>query len=367
MSSVSSVNLTEASVQWATRPDDQRFLSLDDLRQSVESRKRESWTTTQDAASLRIIPDGDAMRVQVRNNTRGEDQVLDFSNWSFSQLCALGKSPAAYLRGLPAPIASIPLQYSLEHKAERERALILGQSNGSQVLRAVTSPTYGRIWDLDVVQAVERVNSSGRWKVPAASYATSNPKRATTLYASDRDVFIFLVDPDSQIDVGGGRCLHRGFFTWNSEVGAATFGLTTFLYDRVCDNRIIWGATEIKELKIRHTGGAPERFMYEGARYLSRYAEESIYETVEVIKRAQAYELPRGKKDSVEDWLTKRGFTAAVAKSSVAAADQEEGGARSLMDIVNGITAYARGFKHTDARVDLETKAGKLLELVSGK
>jgi len=51
----------------------------------------------------------------------------------------------------------------------------------------------------------------------------------------------------------------------------------------------------------------------------------------------------------------------------VAAADQEEGGARSLMDIVNGITAYARGFKHTDARVDLETKAGKLLELVSGK
>ena len=73
MNNVAGVNLMECNKQWSTRPDDQRFLSLEDLRQSVESRKRESWTTTQDAASLRIIPDGDAMRVQVRNNTRGED------------------------------------------------------------------------------------------------------------------------------------------------------------------------------------------------------------------------------------------------------------------------------------------------------
>ena len=88
-----------------------------------------------------------------------------------------------------------------------------------QSLRSLTSPNYGRIWDIQVVEAVERVNHDGMWKVPAASYSASNPKRATTLYASDRDVFIFLVDPDHPIEVGD-DILFRGFYTWNSEVGA---------------------------------------------------------------------------------------------------------------------------------------------------
>lgn len=364
MSQLAGANLYEASQQWATRPDDQRFLSLADLRASVESRKRESWTTQNDAAALRVIPDGGALKLQVHNWTKGQDEILDFSHWSFGQLAALAKSPAGYLRQLPAPIAAIPLQYSLERNAARERALILGQTNGHNTLRAVTSPTYGRIWDLDVVKAVERVNQDNRWQIPAASYAANNPKRATTLYASDRDVFIFLVDPETQIEVAGRRYF-RGFFTWNSEVGAATFGLCTFLYDHVCDNRIIWGATEVKELKIRHTGGAPERFAYEGARYLKRYAEETTYKTVETIERAAAYELPHKEQDDVEKWLKARGFTAAVAASAVEAANQEEGGARSLLDIVNGVTAYARGLAHADARVELEAKAGKLLELVA--
>jgi hypothetical protein len=112
------------------------------------------------------------------------------------------------------------------------------------------------------------VNTDGRWVIPAASYTTKNPKRATTLYASDRDVFIFLVDPKNPVEVNGEQ-LFRGFMTWNSEVGSAVFGLTTFLYRYVCDNRIIWGATDVQELRIRHTGGAPERFAYEGEKYLT--------------------------------------------------------------------------------------------------
>lgn len=361
---LTAVNLTDAATQWRNRPDDERYLSLADLRDAVAQRKAESWTAQQSAASCRVLPEADGLKVQVWNNTRGERQALEFSNYSFTQFAGLAKSPAGYLRTLPAELAAINLQWCLENRAARENALILGQTNGHNELRAVTSTSYGRIWDLDVVTAVERVNGDGRWQVPAASYATSNPRRATTLYASDRDVFIFLVDPNTQVEVAG-RQYFRGFFTWNSEVGASTFGLTTFLYDHVCDNRIVWGATEVRELKIRHTGGAPERFAYEGARYLKRYAEESTYSTVETIKRASAYELPHKEKDSVEKWLTDRGFTASVAASSVAAANQEEGGARSLLDIVNGITAYARGLKHTDVRVDLETKAGRLLHLVA--
>lgn len=202
--------------------------------------------------------------------------------------------------------------------------------------------------------------------IPAASYAARNPKRATTLYASDRDMFIFLVDPNNPIEVDG-EALFRGFYTWNSEVGAATFGLTTFLYRHICDNRIIWGATDVKELRIRHTGGAPERFAYEGAKQLRRYAEESTFKLAEGIKAAKNKDIPlnKGNGDTVESWLQARGFTKAQAKASIDAARQEEGQARTVWDVVNGITAYARSIPNTDDRIAVEAKAGKLMDMVA--
>ncbi len=52
----------------------------------------------------------------------------------------------------------------------------------------------------------------------------------TTLYASDRDMFVFLADEDRRIEVAG-RSLARGFFVWNSEVGDKTLGAGFFLFD----------------------------------------------------------------------------------------------------------------------------------------
>ncbi len=88
------------------------------------------------------------------------------------------------------------------------------------------------------------------------------PKRATTLYASDRDVFIFLVDKRNPVAVHVGsevRRLFRGFMVWNSNVGHHRFGMLTFLYDYVCDNRMVHGAREMKALAIRHTKFASEQ------------------------------------------------------------------------------------------------------------
>jgi hypothetical protein len=175
-----------------------------------------------------------------------------------------------------------------------------------------------------------------------------------------------LVDEKNPVEVNGEQ-LFRGFYAWNSEVGSAVFGLATFLYRYVCDNRIIWGATNVQELRIRHTGGAPERFAYEGAKYLARYAEEDTRLISSTVKAAQNKEIPLnpGHGETVESWLQARGFTKAQAKGSVESAIQEEGQARSVWDVVQGITGYARTFAHTDERVQLEGKAGKLLSQVS--
>jgi hypothetical protein len=79
--------------------------------------------------------------------------------------------------------------------------------------------------------------SDTRWKVPGVldwSTGIYNPRvdvtrDTTTLYASDRDVFLFLVDDLNPIEAGrlpdGSPDLYfRGFYCWNSEVGAKTLG-----------------------------------------------------------------------------------------------------------------------------------------------
>ncbi len=366
--------LTAASREWASRPDDQRYLSMAELKAAVSQRRSESWTATPSIADLRIVSNGNEpgdISVDIYDPSAGQRRLIEPTHFGFGQLAQYASCPAAYLRRLPAELAAINLQWGLEHDRMRDDGLILAQSNGEHHLRAITSTSYGRIWDSQVVDAVERVNTDGRWKIPAASYATQNPKRATTLYASDRDVFIFLVDDSHPIEIPGeDQPMYRGFYTWNSEVGACTFGIATFLYRYVCDNRMIWGATNVRELKIRHTGGAPERFSYEGAKYLNQYGNEGTAEIVGQIVRAKSLEIDaepieNSKDKGVAAWLQKRGFSKSEATGAVNSARAEEGKARTLWDIVNGITSYARTIPHTDARVDIETKAGRLMGMVA--
>lgn len=359
--------ITVASREWATRPSDERYLSLADLRAAVLKRKAESWTATPKVADLRVAPiEGGGLGIEMYDPTFGGRRVVQPTNWSFNQLAQYASAPAAYLRKLPDELAAINLQWGLERNPMRDDSLVLAQSNGSHTLRAMTSTSYGRIWDHQVVEAVERVNTDGRWKVPSASYATTNPKRATTLYASDRDVFIFLVDETHPIEIAGEK-LFRGFYTWNSETGSATFGLCSFLYRTVCDNRTIWGATDVRELRIVHRGGAPERFAYEGERFLKAYSEESTKRIVEGVTAAKRFEIPDAakSKDNVSEWLMKRGFTKSVAVASVQTAIAEEGQARSLWDVINGVTAFARTIPFANERVELETAAGRLMSVVA--
>lgn len=362
--------LMECHKQWASRPNDQRYLTLQALKEAVQLRKEQSWTTESriDALQIPIDPDSNDIEVKVFDRTSGQERTLSPSHFAFGQLCTYAKAPAGYLRQLPPPIAQLNLDYGLRENSLKKNGLILAQTNGENTLRALTSTSYGRIWDIEVVQAVENINQDGKWQIPAASYATTNPLRATTLYASDRDVFVFLVDPNHPIEIPGEKePMFRGFFCWNSEVGSATFGITTFLYSRVCDNRMIWGATDIKELSIRHTGGAPERFAYEGEKYLNQYTNESPVKLIEQIKRAQDFIIPTNKEkiNTVVEWLQTKKFSKSVASKAVIMANAESGRSDNLWSVINGITAYARSIPHTNERVELEESAGKLMNLVA--
>jgi hypothetical protein len=352
-------NDSTVNYQWASRPADERFRSLDDLRTAVAARTDRSYAFNATPEQTMAVGTEEG-EIFLANPER---DPLRFTNWSFGQLAFAAEAPASYLRKIPAPLAADCINWGLRNGKRDENLLLVdGQDNR---LRALTSVSYGRIWDLDVVDAVMRVNekASGIWKVPAASYATRNPDRATTLYASDRDVFIFLCDETHMVEFNGEQ-MHRGFYTWNSETGSQVFGVATFLYRYVCDNRIIWGQEAKQEIRIRHTAGGPERFTREAAPALKAYAESSTQPIIDRIRRAKALEVGKTDKDVLE-WIKNQGFTASFSKRVYETAVAEEGRCANVWEVSQGISAMARSIQHTDARIDIERRAGKILEKVA--
>ena len=201
---------------------------------------------------------------------------------------------------------------------------------------------------------------------------TANPrvdvsKDTTTLYASDRDVFLFLVDDLNPIEAGtlpdGAPDLYfRGFYCWNSEVGAKTLGIASFYLLAVCQNRNLWGVEDFQEISIRHSKYAANRFAHEAAPALTRFANSSPAPFVEGIRATRERIVARTDEDRT-DFLRKRGFSKTETAKIVETVLAEEGHPpESVFDFVQGITAFARSKPQQDARLDMEGRAKKLLE-----
>jgi hypothetical protein len=251
--------------------------------------------------------------------------------------------------------------------------------DGRVELRAVTGPEYGRIWDKDLVAAVMSIAGNGTgdtmWKVPGVldwSSMTHNPlvditKDTTTLYASDRDVFLFLCDDTHPIEAGrlpnGEPDLYfRGFYAWNSEVGSKTLGIASFYLRAVCCNRNLWGVQNFEEITIRHSKFAAHRFAHEAAPALTNFANSSPAPFIAGIRAARERIVARNDEDR-DRFLRKRGFSKTETGKIIDTVLREEHRPpESIFDFVQGITALARGKTHQDTRLGLEGKARKLLE-----
>ena len=358
--------LTAASAQWAKRPTDERFTSLDDLlayKRSVRDQSRAQVVSTR---QLEAVP--------VQENDRGIAILADGkptlpTHWSFSQIAQRADAPAGYLRKLRPDLAADCVNYGMAMRNVDDVGILITEDNAVPTLAAATGPNYGRVWDYDIARNVrDRFGNGvdGDFRIPGEfGKAVPITKANTTLYASDRDMFIFLADETNRIEMPNRRdglmgSLARGFYIQNSEVGSATLSICTFLYDYVCCNRMIWGAEGVQEFSIRHTSGAPDRFIEEVAPALVNYANASDRGIREHVANAQAKRI-----EEVDDFLNAR-FTRSQSKAIQLAHIAEEGRPiETIWDAATGITAYAKSIEYQDERVAIERSAGKVFKLAA--
>jgi hypothetical protein len=371
---MTNTTLNQAHTQWADRPDDERFTSLTTMAEVLADLRRHSKAVVLPTRALHAEPvrEDDARGLVVIGP---DGSPADVSHYAFGQLAQRAGAPAGYLRTLPAPLVADCVNVGLAQRPVEELGILLrnrvGGSADIPTLAAATGPQYGRVWNADVVTAMcQRFGDgvTGHFRVPGirGTALAEVTKENTTLYAGDRDMFLFLADEERRIEVPNRRdgepgSLARGFFVWNSEVGSATFGVATFLFDFVCQNRIVWGADEYREIRIRHTSGAPDRWIGEVAPALERYAASSDASVVKALESARNTRIGDGTPDAVRKVLETRFTKSQTGAILTAHALEEHRPIETLWDAAVGVSAYARGVPYQNDRVELERAAGALM------
>jgi pyruvate-formate lyase len=128
----------------------------------------------------------------------------------------------------------------------------------------------------------------------------------------------------------------------------------------------LWGVENFHEITIRHTKFAPDRFAQEARPALQSFASGSTRTFVEGVMAAKAAKIATDDDERLEFLVKRAGLSGRMAKAANARHLVEEGRpVETVWDAAQAITAIARDITHQDARIEIERKAGALLDKVA--
>jgi hypothetical protein len=377
--------LMAASRQWATRPADQRFWTLKEMFMESFAQYQES----EDRVVRIDRLDASVKGADIMLHTP-HDGDLNFTHWSFGQMCRNIGAPADYLRNMidDPDLVQRNLRSSLARASKRDAEnpnYQLYMNTATREALAVTRK-YGRVPNHRVIKKL--MGLDGNWRPPPAMAVngespTARPATAEDvavatnlkegdlidkagLYMSPEDCFIFLVNPDNRINDGSDGGLSRGFFATNSEVGKKKFKLVTFLYRYTCGNHIVWGAQDVEVFSRKHVGDNTENDIFAGidkalGDYLNRAASDD-----ETLITAAKNEVWGSFDDIAEDLAAMgwAGFGKKKIQDAYTIAERyagTDGSPRSPWGMSNGITRLSQITPYADARANLDFAAGAVL------
>ncbi len=343
-------NLTQASHELFFRPADERFETLAELAIYCHNQREHSRRLKEPSAVF--SPEVQNGRLTLRINGY---QPLSLNQWSFSQLCSIAGVAKDTVNRLRPQTAAQVLTETLRERSEDDldfQALAFDDS----LLRSVNSERYRRLWNIDLVQTLQEFAVD--FVPPQKGF-----NGATGLYAGQQDMFCFLIDPNGWTDIGG-ELFAPGFFVWNSEVGRRTVGISTFWYQSICGNHIVWDAVEVTEITRRHIGRVRDTLaqIRQAIEQLAKKRDERKDRFAKVVAKAMqtAYGQDR---EQTQRLLSQAKFTRPLAQKAIGIA--AESGGFSIWSMVNALTQLSRQTRFAGSRAELDQKASALLNLVA--
>jgi len=132
----------------------------------------------------------------------------------------------------------------------------------------------------------------------------------------------------------------------------------------MCGNHIIWGASEVAEIALRHVGSVKEKFnlWYAEAR---RYAEESASGEEAKIAIAKHKLIGATKEEVLDALFGKRSL--GLSRKTLdggyeAVVPEQDGDPNTVWGFMQGLTRYSQLEPYADARTAIDKAAGRILD-----
>jgi hypothetical protein len=358
--------ITVANQQLHARPPDECFRDWPHLLRYLRQRDLLSTERVVWQNRLRVEPLAD--RVMLVAGSDG----YQLNDWSFGQVCRMSKADPDFISRLTPQLAADALNQTREWFKDEEARMLFQDVNGGgfPMARALYSKSYARVPDLAVAELVHR-EASGF--VPAGEVAGSHvglpPVRpeATGLYASSRDMFLFLADEDNPVewrpDNGGLRAaFYRFLIVANSETTSRKLCYTMGLMEGICGNHLIWGPKEVVLVERRHVG-QPDRILEALRASIEALRDRrTINQDLRVLEAARTTAFADDKEKAVEILYPKY-VTKAIAARAVESAIEDFHASLplSVWSVVRGLTRVSQEIPYEDQRLEVDKAAGKLL------
>jgi hypothetical protein len=146
----------------------------------------------------------------------------------------------------------------------------------------------------------------------------------------------------------------------------------TFYYRFVCGNHIVWGATNVQQIKIIHKGLPAHNWPNALRVELTKYANTSASGDQLKIENAKRLELGINKDEVLDFLFAKRNLgiarkdlesAYAIAETNYELEPRINGNPNTVWGMVNGLTQHSQSKDYADERTKLDTSAGKILEM----
>ena len=270
---------------------------------------------------------------------------------------------------MPAAIASNAINYGLQRQ-HRDQHQLFVEHTAPWTVHAMTSPRYARVHhDELAARVLDLMVLHPAWHLPLGyKDGEFGAERVPSVaYLGDRDMFLFLVDGNRDVDDPTDRThagLLRGFILRNSDVGVAALTLDMFLLCLICGNHIIWGLQHVAGFRRRHVGASIQdawTTSLDGVR-ATLDADTANDRTLLLRATTQGLGSTRGRGH--------RGCSAALevsqkqAAEAYTVAEAHETNPRAVWGYVQGLTRLSQRTPWQDGRFALDRAASRLLTSV---
>jgi hypothetical protein len=337
------VDLMRANTELYRRAPDERFASMQDLWTHCHNEKQQS--TDRWKSPKEMILDNSMTLCA------GMDGSFQMNDWSFSQVCKMAGVAKDTVNRLSQSTASLVLSETVPRGNKPLQIVTSGDT-----VRSIHGTQYTRLWNADLLSMVREFAVD--FQPPQTGV-----NGATGLYCGEQDMFVFMIDPLGWVEIDGENYA-PGFFLWNSEVGRRSLGIQTFWFQAVCQNHIVWDATEVVEWTRKHTANVGE-----GIPQIRTIIERLVEKRdarkdgfVTVIRKAMQEKLGDDAEETLTA-LTKNGIGRSMAKKALEIA--EKTGRFTIWSLVDALTRIAGETQNAGDRIEADLKAAQLLELVS--